>query len=140
MNAQEVNVNGKVYTVKKEAIFKDGADITETLTIEEKDNIKDKLENKIRLEKEEKERAAQNKKAEKEQKKAESKQKATEKALNKKVKAQANFEKADKKYDDAVKKYEKLKGKGKLSPNDESKWLNKIEKLKKSSDKAKSKL
>ena len=140
LGAQEVSVDGVTYKVKKESIFKDGTDITETLTVEQRNNIKTNLENKISLEKQEKERIAQIKKAEKDQKKAESKQKAAEKALKKKEKAQSNFEKAGKKYEDALNKYEKLKVKGKLSPQDEGKWLEKIEKLKEANDKAKRKL
>lgn len=147
VQAQEVEVNGTVYKVKGDAIFKDNVDVSETLTIEEKNNIRTNLDEKIRLEKEAEEAESkikkaekEHKKAEKEQKRAESKQKAAEKALKKKEKAQANFEKAGDKYEDAIKKYEKLKERGKLSPNDEAKWLKKIDNYKDDINKAKRKL
>ena len=147
VGAQEVNFNGKTYKIKKEQVFKDGIDVTETLTIEEKQQIRAAFDKKMaqikeseevakRLEKAEKEQ----KKAEKERKKVEKEQKKLEKALKKKEKAQSNFEKAVKKHEDAIKKYEKLKTKGKLSPVDEEKWLKKIDGLKDDIDKTKRKL
>ncbi|MBC3756946.1 hypothetical protein H7U19_00925 [Hyunsoonleella sp. SJ7] len=129
IKAQEIKVNEVVYEVKKDLIFKDGADVTNTLTPEEKTKIRSAFE-KRKLQMGETERVEkQLEKAEKEQKKAEKKQKQAEKALKKKQKAQSNFEKATKKHEVATKKYEKLKKKGKLSPQDEQKWLEKIEKL-----------
>ncbi|MFD2726165.1 hypothetical protein [Hyunsoonleella rubra] len=129
IKAQEITVNEVVYEVKKDLIFKDGADVTNTLTPEEKTKIRSAFE-KQQLQIEEADRAEKKlEKAEKEQKRAEKKQKQAEKALKKKQKAQSNFEKATKKHQNATKKYEKLKKKGKLSPQDEQKWLEKIEKL-----------
>jgi hypothetical protein len=140
VQAQEVEVNGTVYKVKGESIFKDKVNVSETLTMEEKNNIRTNLDEKIRLEKETKLKDSAIKKAEKEQKKAENKHKSAEKALKKKEKAHADFEKTGKKYEDAIKKYEKLKDKGKLSPEDEGKWLKKIDNYKEAIEKAKKKL
>lgn len=86
-----------------------------------------------RLEKAEKER----KKAQKAQKKAEKEQK---KALKQKEKAQSDYNKAVKDLEQAQSKFERLKNKGKLSPNDEAKWLEKIQKLNGKIEKAEKKL
>ncbi len=51
-----------------------------------------------------------------------------------------NYKSAQDKLAKAQKKYDKLKRKGKLSPVDESKWLEKIEKLTEKVEKAKRKL
>jgi hypothetical protein len=138
--AQEIDINGTIYTVKKEAIFKNGMDVTETLTLEERKEIKANLEEKIRQEKAKEETEKKIEKAEKEQKRAENKQKKAEKALKKREKEHSNFEKSVKKHEDAISKYEKLKRKGKLSPEDEGKWLKKIDKLKEANEKAQRKL
>ncbi|XMO88408.1 hypothetical protein AAFN75_08935 [Algibacter sp. AS12] len=147
VNAQDVNFNGEPYEIKKDKIFKAGVDVTETLSEEDKAGvlaafnskmaqIKNAEETKKRVEKAEKEQE----KAEKEQKQAEKKQKKAEKELKKSQKAQSKYDKAAKKHKDALSKYEKLKSKGKLSPVDEEKWLDKIEKYKEASAKAKKKL
>ncbi|MFV9549837.1 hypothetical protein [Algibacter sp. PT7-4] len=147
VNAQEVSFNGVSYEIKKERIFKTGIDVTDTLSEEEKTEIRAAFDKKMmqikeaeatkaRIEKAEKEQL----KAEKEQKKAEKKQKKAEKALKKRQKAKSNYEKSTKKHKDAISKYEKLKKKGKLSPQDEEKWLEKIEKYKTAIAKAKKKL
>lgn len=147
ISAQEVKINDDLYEVKKDLIFKNGVDVTNTLSDAEKSKIlaafeKKKLEiaeaneAKEKLEKAEKEQ----KRAEKQRKKAEQKQKKAEKALKQKEKAQTNHDRAIKKHEDAIKKYEKLKKKGKLSPEDERKWLEKIEKLNANISKTKKKL
>ena len=66
--------------------------------------------------------------------------KKAEKAQKKMDKVKAKHTKATKVHRSTVEKYEKLKGKGKLSPVDEAKWLKKMEKLKAKMLKAKSKL
>lgn len=147
VNAQDISFNGIKYEIKKDRIFKDSIDVTDTLSIEEKEEIRAVFEKKMvkikeddetqkRIEKAEKEQ----KSAEKDQKRAEKKQKKAEKELKKRQKAQSNFDKSTKKHKDAINKYEKLKKKGKLSPQDEEKWLEKIEKYKEASAKAKQKL
>lgn len=140
LNAQDVLVNGVNYEVKNKKILKEGIDVTSTLSEEEKSAIflvfykkMDKVKELERVEK-------NLKKAEKQQKKAEKRQKKAEKALKQKEKAQTNHEKSNKQYKSALKKYEKLKDKGKLSPKDEKKWLERIKKLKEAQVKAKKKL
>ncbi len=140
MNAQDVLVDGVNYVVKGEKILRDGIDVSDSLTPEQKQNITT-----VFLEKEASLRDAEKlekalKRAEKSQKKAEKKQKKAEKELKRKENAQSKYEKSEKKYIEALNKYEKLKKKGKLSPVDEKKWLEKIEKLKETQVKAKRKL
>jgi hypothetical protein len=135
VNSQEVKINEAVYKVKGGTILKDGIDVTEILSEAEKSEILTVLGEQNQLKADE-ELVEKLKKAEKDVKKAEKKQKRSEKALKIKIKAQSNFEKTGKKYEVAIKKYEKLKKKGELSPEDEGKWLNKIEKLKKTLEKA----
>ncbi|WP_426432214.1 hypothetical protein ACPX19_06480 [Winogradskyella sp. HB-48] len=145
--AQTVEKDGKTYEVKKEKIFLDGNEVTETLSLEEKEailkqaatiNEKLKVDEKAQKAAEKLEKEA--KKAEKAQKKAEKAQKKAEKALKKKEKLQKSYENAQNDFKKAQKKYEKLKKKGKLSPVDETKWLEKIEKLSEKVEKAKRKL
>lgn len=140
VNGQEVLMDGKRYEVKKDIIYLDGKDVTSTLTIEEqtvirmrfrelseKQKIKEKLEKKAI-------------KAERAQKRTEKKLKKAEKELRKKEKAQDEYDKAAKKLKDTEEKYRKLKRKDKLSPEDEAKWLQKIEKYTESLNKAKNRL
>jgi membrane carboxypeptidase/penicillin-binding protein len=136
-NAQQVISNGVAYEVKGKAIFKDGVDVTETLSVEQQKEIKSTLDKKLK-EASKAEKAI--KKAEKEAKKAEKAQKRAEKDLKLKQKAQDRFERASKNLSKNQEKYEKLKRKGKLSPNDEIKWLKKLEDYKEDLDKAKKKL
>lgn len=147
VNAQDINFNGVNYEIKKDRIFKDSIDVTDTLSVEDKAKIREAFNKKMtkireaeetqnRIEKAEKEQ----KNAEKDQKRAEKKQKKAEKELKKRQKAQSNFDKSTKKHKEAINKYEKLKNKGKLSPEDEKKWLEKIEKYKEASVKAKKRL
>lgn len=145
--AQEVKKGEKVYEVKKEKIFLDGKEVTDTLSLEERDailkqasSINEKIKAAEKAEKEAKKLEKEKRKAEKAQKKAEKAQKKAEKALKKQEKLQKNYKKAQDNLKKAQKKYEKLKKKGKLSPVDEGKWLDKIEKLTEKVDKAKGKL
>jgi hypothetical protein len=50
--AQEINFNGTAYKVKGDAILKDGADVTNTLSAEEQISIKDALSKQEALNKE----------------------------------------------------------------------------------------
>ncbi|MEO8774360.1 MAG: hypothetical protein ABI263_10225 [Gelidibacter sp.] len=137
VNAQEVISEGKVYEVKGKAIFQDGVDITSSLLIEERDPIYKALKNQINDEKNvEKAR----KKLEKAAKNAEKAEKKALKDLKKKQKAQDNVNKAVRKFDQQEEKYQKLKNSGKLSPNDESKWLKKLNGYKHDLEKARTKL
>ncbi len=144
VNAQEVISNGTAYEVKGKAIYKNGVDITETLTAEEQKEIKTALEAKLKAAKEaekaQKQAEKELKKAEKARKEAEKAQKKAEKELKQKQKAQASYDKAAKNHEKAVDTYEKRKNRGDLSPNDEAKWLKKIQKLSESREKASKKL
>ena len=140
VKAQDISYNGVNYEVKKGRIFKDSIDVTDTLSIEDKDKIRVAFDKKMMQIKEAKNTQNRIEKAEKDQKKAEKKQKKAEKELKKRQKSQSNFDKSTKKHDDAINKYNRLKKKGKLSPEDEEKWLEKIEKLKETQVKAKKKL
>ncbi len=127
--AQDVVYKDKTYTIKKKSIYLDKVDVTQTLKPEMVNEIFA-----IHTINEEKIKAA--KKAEKEKKAAEKKVKKAEKALKSKVKAQKKLIKANDKLKSGIKKYNKLKKSGDLSPNDNQKWLSKIEKLKKNVTKA----
>ena len=136
IHAQKVEYQGKEYKVKKDLIFLDGVDVTPNLTVSEQTAIKDALKRQIDFEKVEKEQ----KRAEKKQKQAEKKQKKAEKEVKKREKAQRNLEKSQKKLKKDTTKYEKLKANGKLSPEDEGKWLKRLEKLKEKIEKAEKKV
>lgn len=82
----------------------------------------------------------EHKKAEKDMKRAEKEHKKAEKAHQKNEKARKNLEKAKEKHQDAEEKYNKLKSRGKLSPEAEEKWLKKIDKLNENILKAEKKL
>ncbi|MEN3323327.1 hypothetical protein VP395_06285 [Mariniflexile soesokkakense] len=140
VQAQEVSFNGTTYEIKGKTILLDEADVTTTLSVEEQTGVWEAFNKQNALDKELEAAEKAIKKAEKEQKKAEKKQKRAEKELKAREKAQSKFEDASEDYNDAIKKYEKLKRKGKLSPNDEAKWLEKINDLKEDIDKAKRKL
>lgn len=130
LSAQQIEFKGKKYQVKGDIILLDGVDVTNSFTTAQQITLQNKLKNKIILEKKIKKAEKAEKKAVSKQKKAEKKQKHAEKDLNKRVKIQKNYEISKKKYKQSQKKYKKLKNRGKLSLEDESKWLNKIEKSK----------
>ena len=136
-SSQQIISNDKAYEVKGSTIFKNGEDITETLTIKERQDILNDLDNKLKTEK----RAELvQEKAEKALRKAEQAQKKAEKELRKKQNAQDDFEKYSKKLADAKEKYERLKRKGSLSPNQKEDWLKKIENLKEDVEKYKKRM
>jgi len=122
--AQDVVYKDKTYTVKGKSIYLDKQEVTATLSEAIKQDIF--AFHKINIAKE-----IEVEKAEKEKKLAEKKMKKAEKALKNKVKAQKRLKKANSKLKSAIKKHQTLKKKGDISPNDEKKWLRKIEKLKK---------
>lgn len=144
IQAQDIKKDVNQYEVKKGRIYLDNKDITDTFTIEQRKEIIERLEHnaaEIKLKeaeaKAQKKKEKQIKKAEKAQKKAEKAAKKAERELKRKEKAQKSLDKADKALKKAQKKYNKLKSRGKLSPEDEKKWLGKIEKLSKKLEKAK---
>lgn len=160
--AQQVINNGNTYEVVGKTILKDGADITETLSAAEQKEIRDVLKDKLKadklaeklkkdaekvadkLEKErkktEKNIEKERKRIEKDLKKAEKEKKKAEKALKNRLKAQDKLRKAEGKLIKAEEKYKSLKFKGKLSPNDEAKWLKDIRSLEEKVSKAKRKM
>ena len=86
--SQEVKKDGKIYEVKKDRIYLDGKDITETLNIEESraifkqaEGISKDLKIRKKTQKQAEKAEKQAKKAEKAQKKAEKAQKQDEKSL-----------------------------------------------------------
>ena len=91
LSAQEVNVNGTTYDVKKEKIFKGDVDVTETLSVEERRQIRTAFNIKMSRIKETEETQKQIEKAGKDQKKAEKRQKKAEKALKKRKKGAIKF-------------------------------------------------
>ena len=135
LNAQQIEHEGKEYRVKGEKIFLNGVEVTADLSADEQLVIKNKLKNKIATDNKIKSAEKAENKAENKQKKAEKKQKQAEKDLKKREKIQKNYKNAQQRYSDAQNKYEKLKKRGKLSPDDEAKWLKKLENLKENLDK-----
>lgn len=138
--AQKIEYNGVNYVVKKNAIFMDGKDITNTLSLEEQVNIKNTLSQKILTDKKLKEAEKAQKKSEKKQKAAEKKQKKAENEIKKKEKAKKNYSEAQNRYEKELKRHEKLRNKGKLSPEDEVKWQKKLDGLQNKIEKAKRKM
>jgi len=137
--AQDVVYKDKTYTIKKKSIYLAKEDVTQTLKPEMVNEIfaihtinEERIEAAKKAEKEKKA-------AEKEAKKAEKAIKKKEKALKKKEKALDKLNKAKEKLQSGIKKHSSLKKKGDLSPNDDQKWLEKIEKLKKNVTKAEKK-
>ncbi|TXD83705.1 hypothetical protein ESY86_08480 [Subsaximicrobium wynnwilliamsii] len=147
INAQTVISNGKSYTVKKSKIFLDGKEVSTTLSEADKidilgraSTISEKIDADVKAKREAKALEKANKKAEKALKKAEKAQKQAEKTLKQNQKAQDKLIKASRKLKNAESKYQKLKRKGKLAPNDDAKWLKKIEGIKKDITKAQQQL
>lgn len=140
VNAQKIDYKGVIYEVKNEKVFKENVDVTETLSSEEKEQIKITLNKKIAALETSEETAKKLEKEEKERRKIEKKHKKIEKELKKKEKAQSNFDRATRKHKEAVSRYGKLKKRGKLSPQKEAKWVEKIEKLKRKTIKTENKL
>jgi len=140
VHAQEVDYNGITFKIKGKSISQNGTEVSAKLSVTEQIGIREALRQQKALDDQRKRAERVVKKAENDLKNAEKKQKKAEKELKAKDKAQSNYEKAGNKYNDAIKKYEKLKRKGKLSPNDEAKWLEKIDNLNEDISKAKRKL
>lgn len=156
--AQEVSYNGNVYKVKGKKILLEGADVTTVLSQENQTGIWNAFNEQEALIKATQEAEKVKKAAEKEKKKIEKAEKKAEKqAENKKKKiekekkelakkeknaqkAKDKFNNANDNYEDNLAKYEKLKSKGKLSPNAEDKWLKKIDGLKQNIEKARRRL
>lgn len=137
VNAQQVIHNGKIHEVKGKVIFHEGEDITSSLHTDERESIFKKLKKQLKEDKNAEKAINQR---ENDIKKAQKSQSKAEKALKQKQKANDKFNMASKKLNQNQDKYQKLKDKGKLSPNDEAKWLKKLEGFKKDVEKSRRKL
>ena len=140
-SSEQVIYDGKVYDVKGDKIYNRGDKVTESLSEEQKTNIRQTSEARLTAKKEaeakkealeDKQKAQEKaiKDAEKALKEVEKKQKAIEKAMEKKETLREDFIDANSKYKDQKDKYQKLHDAGKLSPNDEEKWAKRLDKLK----------
>jgi len=121
--SQKVTFANKEYKIKGKKIYFEGKDVSDSFSEEEKVAIFEKLKLQKAKMKEEKKEAKELQKEKKKIEKAEKEQKKRENALD-------DYDDAVNKLETAQAKYERLKRKGKLSPNDEVKWLDKIAKLK----------
>jgi predicted RNase H-like nuclease (RuvC/YqgF family) len=121
--SQKLMYANKEYKIKGEKIFFEGKDVSDSFSAKEKVAIFNKLKVQKVKNKEEKKQEKEVKKEKKKIDKAEKKQKKQEKILD-------DYDNAVDKLETAQAKYERLKRKGKLSPNDEVQWLDKIAKLK----------
>ena len=121
--SQKVTYANKEYKIKGKKIYFEGKDVSDSFTEEEKVAIFEKIKAQKAKSKKDKKEAKSVKKEKKKIEKAEKEQKKKENALD-------DYDDAVNKLESAQAKYERLKRKGKLSPNDEVKWLDKIAKLK----------
>ncbi len=135
-----IMADGSVYTLKKNSYYKKGKDVTETLTREQKDAIKETRDKRLEVErlaqqeqgklKEEQENIEKAlKEAREKQKEIESNQDELTDIIEAREKAREAVLKAKDKSLKQQQRYQKLKEKGKLSPLDEEKWLNKLQGL-----------
>lgn len=131
--AQKVTYANKEYKVKGEKIYFEGKDVSDSFSEEEKMALFEKLKMQKEKNKEEKKEAKKAKKEKNKIEKTEKEQKRQENALD-------NYDDAVDKLEKTQAKYERLKRKGKLSPNEEVEWLDKIAKLKEKVSKKKKKL
>lgn len=131
--SQKVTYANKEYKVKGEKIYFEGKDVSGSFSEEEKVALFKKLKTLKEKSKEAKKEVKKIKKEEKRVKKAEKEQKKQENALG-------DYDDAVDKLENTQAKYERLKRKGKLSPNDEVEWLDKIAKLKEKVSKKKKSL
>lgn len=139
-NAQNTHVKIANYTLKGSKIYKDGKDVTTTLTEAEQEIIKKSLQEEKDEAKAKLKQQKDLKKAEKEIKKETQKRKKAAKALKRKETTQANYNKAKNNLEKTQAKFERLKAKGKLSPIKEIQYEHKLEKLNEKFIKAEKKL
>lgn len=125
LNAQHVIHDGTAYEVKGRSIFSNGENVTDALHVDEKNTIFRTHKSQVRADK----------RAEKAKKKQEKAHKKAAKDLKRKQKAQDRYLKATKKLQRNQAQYDRLKERGKLSPNAEDKWLKKLDRYKKNVEK-----
>ena len=121
--SQKVTYANKEYKIKGEKIYFEGKDVSASFSEEDKIALFQKLKAQKEKNKEEKKEAKKAKKEKNKVKKAEKEQKKQENVLD-------DYDDVVDKLETTQAKFERLKRKGKLSPNDEVKWLDKIAKLK----------
>lgn len=135
-----ITENGDVYKIKDETFFNSGSDVTQQLTIDEKENLKDLLNTRLESQRLFEEQIAtliaeqeQLQKAIDEAKENKSilkeKQKQLESEMSAKEDARQDFLKATTNLETKYNKYEKLKRKGKLSALDEEKFSTELKAL-----------
>lgn len=139
-HAQKIQYGGKEYNVKKDRIFFETIDVTDSLTNNQVLAIKARLQEKLAVERKIKDAEKAQKKAEKKVKKAEKAQKKAERELKWRLDAERELKKNKERYAKELKKYEKLKKREKLSLEDEAKWQKKLNALKLKIEKSKKKL
>lgn len=136
-----------IYKVKGNNIYKNGNDVTESLTEETKTSIQETLDARLALRAEEekkqeelekrlKEQEKIQKQAEKRQAELENKQEEIKKRQEEREDARKAFINAKQTLKKEQKNYNRHLEKGKLSPEDIKQWDNKIEKLEKAKDEA----
>jgi len=131
--SQKVMHANKEYKVKGKKIYFEGKDVSDSLSEDKKLAIFEKLKVQKAKKKEVKKKEKKAKKEKNKVEKAEKEQKKQENVLD-------DYDNAVDKLEKAQAKYERLKRKGKLSPNYEVDWLDKIAKLKEKVAKKKKKL
>jgi len=132
-----ITADGSIYEVKGNKIMNAGADVSETLTDEQKASINQLMKEQQKaaaeakqLQKELDDKQARletaRKEADKKRTELEEKQEALKEKLEAKEDASSKYVKAKARLADKLNKYKRLKDKGKLSPRDEEKWQEKL--------------
>ncbi|MGB3606526.1 hypothetical protein [Psychroserpens sp.] len=129
--------DGSVYEVKGKTFKTNGADVSESLTDDEKQNIRalitkkreaqeeaERLQKELERQQEDLEKAQEQ--ARKKQEDLEDKQRDLESKLKAQEEAREDYLKAKKRLADQQEKYKNLRDKGKLSPRDEASWAEKL--------------
>ena len=143
--------DGKIYEVKGDTFMNNGVDVTQSLTNEEKENIKKSLEEKIeareaseKIQNELEDKQRELEKVQEEARRKENELKEKQEKLESKrddlKDAKDDYAKSKKRLTSKMDKFQNLKEKGRLSPKDEEKWLEKIKDLKMEVNEAKTKL
>ncbi len=147
--AQEVNYQDKTYTVKGDIILQSGVDVTNRLTLEKRETIQRRASrpknNTLKKSKKKSNRSsnldlASIEQRETIQKRASKPRKNTSKKNKQKSNRSSNLNEASKELKDVYNTYGELKRSGNISRSEETKLIEKIEKLKAKIAKAKDKL
>lgn len=132
--------NGTVYKVKGDNFFNNGEEVTDKLTDIEKRNIQSILEKRLEAERQAKKKQDDIAEAldalKEKEKELKNEQKQLKDKIEKREEARDDFFEVKKKLNDLIEEYKDLKDKDELSPNDESKWQKRVERLEKKLKKA----